>query len=117
MTEQMAAPPALACPHCGAGVSPDQAFCENCGNPLQPTVAATADSAEDLESPVELTVSARRPPPPEDEATIPVTKPCQNCGGVVGADGSLTGYAGGLARKRALLELEEPAERAAERLF
>ena len=39
------------------------------------------------------------------------------CHRVVGADGSLTGYAGGLARKRALLELEEPAERAAERLF
>jgi methylated-DNA-[protein]-cysteine S-methyltransferase len=36
---------------------------------------------------------------------------------VVGADGSLTGYAGGLERKRALLELEEPAEHAAERLF
>jgi methylated-DNA-[protein]-cysteine S-methyltransferase len=30
---------------------------------------------------------------------------------VVGADGKLTGYAGGLARKRALLELEAPAGR------
>jgi methylated-DNA-[protein]-cysteine S-methyltransferase len=39
------------------------------------------------------------------------------CHRVVGADGSLTGYAGGLERKRALLELEEPAEHAAERLF
>lgn len=39
------------------------------------------------------------------------------CHRVVGADGSLTGYAGGLERKRALLELEEPAARAAERLF
>jgi serine/threonine protein phosphatase PrpC len=87
MTEATAAGPALACPHCGAEVSADQAFCENCGNPLQPTVAATADPAEDLESPVELTVSVRRPPPAEDEETIPVTKPCQNCGGVVGADG------------------------------
>ena len=28
------------------------------------------------------------------------------CHRVVGADGSLTGYAGGLARKRALLQLE-----------
>lgn len=35
------------------------------------------------------------------------------CHRVVGADGSLTGYAGGLDRKRALLELELPA--AAER--
>lgn len=39
------------------------------------------------------------------------------CHRVVGADGSLTGYAGGLKRKRTLLELEEPAERSAERLF
>ena len=28
------------------------------------------------------------------------------CHRVLGADGSLTGYAGGLARKRALLQLE-----------
>ncbi|MEU9322058.1 methylated-DNA--[protein]-cysteine S-methyltransferase [Streptomyces sp. NPDC048295] len=39
------------------------------------------------------------------------------CHRVVGADGSLTGYAGGLRRKRALLELEEPVQAAAERLF
>ena len=31
------------------------------------------------------------------------------CHRVVGADGSLTGYAGGLDRKRALLKLEQPA--------
>lgn len=31
------------------------------------------------------------------------------CHRVIGADGSLTGYAGGLERKRWLLELEEPA--------
>jgi methylated-DNA-[protein]-cysteine S-methyltransferase len=39
------------------------------------------------------------------------------CHRVVGADGSLTGYAGGLTRKRALLELEEPAQAGAGRLF
>jgi methylated-DNA-[protein]-cysteine S-methyltransferase len=39
------------------------------------------------------------------------------CHRVVGADGSLTGYAGGLARKQFLLDLEEPAEVAAGRLF
>lgn len=39
------------------------------------------------------------------------------CHRVIGADGSLTGYAGGLDRKRFLLELEEPAEAAAGRLF
>ena len=45
---------------------------------------------------------------------VSIVVPCHR---VVGADGSLTGYAGGLARKRALLELEEPAEQRAARLF
>jgi methylated-DNA-[protein]-cysteine S-methyltransferase len=35
----------------------------------------------------------------------PILVPCHR---VVGADGSLTGYGGGLERKRALLELESP---------
>ena len=39
------------------------------------------------------------------------------CHRVVGADGSLVGYAGGLERKRFLLELEEPAEVKAGKLF
>ncbi|WP_181786903.1 methylated-DNA--[protein]-cysteine S-methyltransferase [Streptomyces phytophilus] len=39
------------------------------------------------------------------------------CHRVVGSSGSLTGYAGGLKRKRALLELEEPAAVGAGRLF
>lgn len=39
------------------------------------------------------------------------------CHRVIGANGSLTGYAGGLKRKRALLELEEPATVSAGRLF
>ncbi|MGH3411559.1 MAG: methylated-DNA--[protein]-cysteine S-methyltransferase [Marmoricola sp.] len=37
---------------------------------------------------------------------IPIVVPCHR---VVGADGSLTGYAGGLDRKRTLLELEQDA--------
>jgi len=37
-----------------------------------------------------------------------VVLPCHR---VVGADGSLTGYAGGLERKRFLLDLEQPAGR------
>lgn len=36
---------------------------------------------------------------------VSIVVPCHR---VVGADGSLTGYAGGLERKRALLALEEP---------
>lgn len=39
------------------------------------------------------------------------------CHRVVGADGSLTGYAGGIERKRALLALEEPRAEADSRLF
>lgn len=39
------------------------------------------------------------------------------CHRVVGADGSLTGFAGGLHRKRRLLELEEPVEVRSGRLF
>lgn len=45
---------------------------------------------------------------------ISIIIPCHR---VVGVDGSLTGYAGGLERKRWLLELEEPAEAADSRLF
>ncbi|GEE00791.1 methylated-DNA--protein-cysteine methyltransferase [Gordonia spumicola] len=45
---------------------------------------------------------------------IGVIIPCHR---VVGSDGSLTGYAGGLPRKRALLALEEPPAEDAGRLF
>lgn len=36
---------------------------------------------------------------------IPIVVPCHR---VIGADGTLTGYAGGTERKRILLELEQP---------
>ena len=36
---------------------------------------------------------------------LPIVLPCHR---IVGANGSLTGYAGGIARKQALLELEQP---------
>ena len=39
------------------------------------------------------------------------------CHRVVGKDGKLTGYAGGLDRKKSLLDLEEPAEVRAGRLY
>ena len=37
---------------------------------------------------------------------IPIVVPCHR---VIGADGTLTGYAGGIERKRVLLDLERPA--------
>jgi len=45
---------------------------------------------------------------------LSIVVPCHR---VVGAGGALTGYAGGLERKRFLLALEEPAERRESRLF
>ncbi|MDN5767852.1 MAG: methylated-DNA--[protein]-cysteine S-methyltransferase [Humibacillus sp.] len=45
---------------------------------------------------------------------IAVVVPCHR---VIGADGSLVGYAGGLDRKRFLLALEEPAALESGRLF
>jgi methylated-DNA-[protein]-cysteine S-methyltransferase len=45
---------------------------------------------------------------------LSIVVPCHR---VVGKDGTLTGYAGGLKRKRFLLELEEPAPATAGRLF
>jgi methylated-DNA-[protein]-cysteine S-methyltransferase len=45
---------------------------------------------------------------------VAIAIPCHR---VIGSDGSLTGYAGGLARKRFLLELESPVGAAAGRLF
>jgi methylated-DNA-[protein]-cysteine S-methyltransferase len=45
---------------------------------------------------------------------LSIVVPCHR---VIGADGKLTGYAGGLERKRYLLDLEEPAAEMAGRLF
>jgi methylated-DNA-[protein]-cysteine S-methyltransferase len=45
---------------------------------------------------------------------LSIVVPCHR---VVGKNGQLTGYAGGLARKQILLDVEEPAEMKAARLF
>ena len=45
---------------------------------------------------------------------VSIIVPCHR---VIGSDGGLTGYAGGIERKIMLLDLEEPPERAAQKLF
>lgn len=45
---------------------------------------------------------------------LSIVVPCHR---VIGSNGQLTGYAGGLQRKQHLLELEEPADAKAARLF
>jgi methylated-DNA-[protein]-cysteine S-methyltransferase len=45
---------------------------------------------------------------------VSIVVPCHR---VVGADGGLTGYAGGLARKRTLLDLEQDVAGHSDRLF
>lgn len=45
---------------------------------------------------------------------VSIVLPCHR---VVGSDGSLTGYAGGIERKRALLDLEQPSAADREALF
>ena len=45
---------------------------------------------------------------------IAIVVPCHR---VIGADGSITGYAGGLDRKRTLLALEEPSAGERDALF
>ena len=75
----------LRCPSCGASVGAGDAFCENCRHPLHPQVEAAAPQLSDSAAPIEITRSVRVSA--QDEDTVPVTRPCLNCGGVVGADG------------------------------
>jgi serine/threonine protein phosphatase PrpC len=94
MTEFAAAvPPAairqadgsLRCPHCGAEVAAQEAFCEACGGALTPSAAGPAKEPDEMAAPIEITRSIHTEA--EDEDTVVVTRPCANCGGVVGADG------------------------------
>ena len=62
-------------------------FCEACGTALTPIAAPADDQPDELESPIELTQSLHPKIDPEVEDTIPIARPCTNCGGVVGADG------------------------------
>jgi serine/threonine protein phosphatase PrpC len=75
----------LVCPHCGAEVSAEEAFCEACGRPLAPTSTEPAEEADEMAAPIDITRSIETEA--EDEETLAVTRPCTNCGGVIGADG------------------------------
>jgi serine/threonine protein phosphatase PrpC len=75
----------LRCPHCGAEVAPQEAFCEACGGALTPTAATSAEAADQMAAPIEITRSINTEV--EDEDTIVVARPCANCGGVIGSDG------------------------------
>ncbi|HEU5484177.1 MAG TPA: protein phosphatase 2C domain-containing protein, partial [Microlunatus sp.] len=73
------------CPTCGAPVEPTARFCEACGSPLTPTAEAAEHAVAEL--PVELTASVAQPETAPAEPTLVLPRPCQSCGGVVGADG------------------------------
>ena len=77
---------ALRCPNCGAPVGARDAFCENCRHPLNPQVEAPVPEFSDSAAPIEITQSLHVSDG-QDEDTVPVTRPCLNCGGVVGVDG------------------------------
>lgn len=68
--------------------------------------AKRAEAASRGENPSAVRVSARAVGGAVGRNPISVIVPCHR---VIGADGSITGYAGGLDRKRALLSLESDA--------
>jgi serine/threonine protein phosphatase PrpC/predicted nucleic acid-binding Zn ribbon protein len=83
----------LACPVCGAGVEPGQAFCESCGSALTSTGAAPPaepgltvveqDAAIEVTRPTSTTGAATT------EALVPAAR-CLSCGSEVGEDGYCT---------------------------
>ncbi len=77
----------LRCPNCGALVGASDAFCENCRHPLNPQAGAAAAELSDSAAPIELSRSMLLSDREDNEDTVPITKPCANCGGTVGIDG------------------------------
>ena len=77
----------LRCPSCHALVSAGDAFCENCRHPLNPQVEAPPPEVSESAAPIELSRSLVVSDREDDEDTVPITRPCANCGGTVGADG------------------------------
>ncbi|MBA3529509.1 MAG: protein phosphatase 2C domain-containing protein [Propionibacteriaceae bacterium] len=75
------------CANCGAGILPDQSFCEACGFELVPTAPPAPATVEELASPITLSRSIQADLPDDVEDTLEMRRPCQSCGGTVGADG------------------------------
>jgi serine/threonine protein phosphatase PrpC len=75
----------LSCPHCGAEVAAAEAFCEACGGRLAPTSTGPAEEGDEMAAPIDITRSIKTEA--EDEDTVVITRPCANCGGVIGPDG------------------------------
>jgi serine/threonine protein phosphatase PrpC len=86
-TGELAERTSASCPNCGASVSADQSFCEACGFELSPTEPAPTSTAAELESPITLSRSIRAPLDTEAEPAVVGPRPCQTCGGTVGAEG------------------------------
>jgi serine/threonine protein phosphatase PrpC len=78
---------ALRCPSCGALVGASDAFCENCRHPLRRQTGAPGPEVSDSAAPIELSRSLLVSDRGDEEDTLPVTRPCANCGGTVGFDG------------------------------
>ncbi len=76
--------------------------------------ATYGDLARELASELHSQVLAKDVGAAVGRNPLSVIVPCHR---VVGQGGKLTGYAGGLARKRFLLELEEPAAARSAKLF
>jgi serine/threonine protein phosphatase PrpC len=77
----------LRCPSCGALVGASDAFCENCRHPLKPQAGGPLPDVSDSAAPIELSRSLLVSDREDEEDTVPVTRPCANCGGTVGIDG------------------------------
>jgi serine/threonine protein phosphatase PrpC len=68
-------------------VGAHDAFCENCRHPLNPQADTPGPEVSDSAAPIELSRSMVVSDREDDEDTVPVTRPCLNCGGTIGVDG------------------------------
>lgn len=75
------------CPHCGFKVAPVDSFCEDCGLELTPTAVASGVDTAGTEAPITVTRATRATTKEALQPTIPISRPCLGCGGLIGVDG------------------------------